>query len=136
VCCRVPGTPVSPEPTFPHRSRGIMAHHSGNGGTSFAPTPTHPHHLSREASKDEMEMAESLRRLNQAPESHPSRTATPAHAPRSSAQEEARSEIYHSLQDAVPISEGPATSPTTSSTPLQSNSIIGVNAPVSGQICR
>lgn len=115
-----------------------MAHPSGSGGTSIAPTPTHPHHLSREASKDEMDMAESLRRLEHAHEPRSPRTATPSHPQRApSTQGEARSEIYHSLEDAVPISEGPATQATPTSTfSPQPGSVIGTSAPISGQICR
>jgi GATA-binding protein len=114
-----------------------MAHPSGSGGTSLAPTPTHPHHLSREASKDELEMAESLRRLNQAHDSQLSRTATPSHAQRPEPpQEDERSEIYHSLEDAVPISEGSATPATPSSLPSDPHSAVGGGAPLSGQVCR
>jgi hypothetical protein len=113
-----------------------MAHPSGSGGTSLAPTPTHPHHLSREASKDELEMAESLQRLTQAHD-HTSRTATPLHAQQPhSPQTEARPEIYHSLEDAKPIVEGPATPGTSASSPLPPSSVIGISAPISGQVCR
>jgi len=106
----------------------------------MAPTPTHPHHLSREASKDEIHMAESLRLLNQSNGSHSSRTATPLHVQRPhSTQEVARSEIYHSLEDAVPISEGsatPATPATPSSFQSQPGSVIGTSTSITGQICR
>ncbi|KAL5114793.1 GATA type transcriptional activator of nitrogen-regulated proteins [Pleosporales sp. CAS-2024a] len=114
-----------------------MAHTSGNGGTSLAPTPTHPHHLSREASKDELDMAESLQRLNQAHDHPQSRTATPSNTQRpGSAPVEARSEIYHSLEDAKPIMEAPAT-PATSTTSRHPPPSSGTesSAPVSGQIC-
>ncbi|KAH8728644.1 hypothetical protein GQ44DRAFT_737352 [Phaeosphaeriaceae sp. PMI808] len=113
-----------------------MAHPLSSGGTSLAPTPTHPHHLSRETSKDEIEMAESLQRLNQAHDKHVPRTVTPSHAQQPSAsQEEERSEIYHSLEDAVPMSESPATPTALVSVPLPPSNIIGANAPISGQIC-
>lgn len=136
VRCRVPQEPVRSGPTQ-DRICGIMAHPSGSGGTSIAPTPTHPHHLSREASKDDVEMAESLRRMNQPHATHPPRIATPLHVQRpASTQETARSEIYHSLEDAVPISAGPATPATPSSFPSQPGSVIGANAPISGQTCR
>jgi hypothetical protein len=114
-----------------------MAHPSGSGGTSLAPTPTHPHYLSRETSKDELEMAESLRRLNQAHDHHVSRTATPSHTQRlSPSPREERPEIYHSLEDAKPMLEGTATPTTLSSLPLPPNSGTGASAPISGQVCR
>ncbi|KAF2829318.1 hypothetical protein CC86DRAFT_437087 [Ophiobolus disseminans] len=113
-----------------------MAHPSGSGGTSLAPTPTHPHHLSRETSKDELEMAESLRRLNQAHDSHTSRTATPSHAQRPvPSHDDDRSEIYHSLEDAVPIPGGPGTPATPSSLPVHLSNPMGAGAPLSGQVC-
>jgi GATA-binding protein len=116
----------------------IMAHPSGSGGTSLAPTPTHPHHLSRETSKDELEMAESLRRLNQAHDHQTERTSTPSHAPQQApSPPEAQSEIYHSLEDAKPIVEAPGTQAPPISSPLPSGSTTGViNSPISGQICR
>ncbi|KAH7068783.1 hypothetical protein BKA63DRAFT_494245 [Paraphoma chrysanthemicola] len=113
-----------------------MAHPTVNGGTSLAPTPTHPHHLSREASKDEHEMAESLRRLNQAHDNHVARTSTPSQPGQSeAAQEDDRSEIYHSLEDAVPISEPPATPATSVHLPLPPSSAGATSAPMSGQVC-
>jgi hypothetical protein len=140
-----PGSSVGSRPnatcpsalTLQHDPR-IMAHPSASGGTSLAPTPTHPHHLSRETSRDELEMAESLRRLNQAHDHQASRTATPSHARQPvPLPAEASPEIYHSLEDARPIQEGPATAATSVSSPLPPNSTAGViNAPISGQICR
>jgi hypothetical protein len=114
-----------------------MAHSSGTGGTSLAPTPTHPHHLSREASRDELEMAESLQRLNQAHEHQTPRRETPSQEKQpSTAQEDQRSEIYHSLEDAVPISEGPGTPATAASLQIPPMNYEGASAPVTGQVCR
>lgn len=115
-----------------------MAHVSGTGGTSLAPTPTYPHHLSRETSRDELEMAESLRLLNQAHEHHKPRTETPSHDQQQpmDAQEDQRSEIYHSLEDAVPIPDGPTVPPTSTSLQIQNINYEASNAPVTGQVCR
>jgi GATA-binding protein len=114
-----------------------MAHPSGSGGTSLAPAPTHPHHLSREASKDELEMAESLQRLNQAHDHHLARTATPSQTKQPlPSPSDARSEIYHSLEDAKPILEGPATPGTSASSPLPPSSVFEASASMSGQVCR
>jgi GATA-binding protein len=116
---------------------GPMTHPPGSGGTSLAPTPTHPHHLSRETSKDELEMAESLRLLNQAHEHHRPRTETPAQEQHQThSQEDQRHEIYHSLEDAVPISEQPANSANSTSLQLPNMSYDASNAPVAGQVCR
>lgn len=115
-----------------------MAHVSGTGGTSLAPTPTHPHHLSRETSRDELDMAESLRLLNQAHEHHKPRTTetrSQEHQPMDT-QEDQRSEIYHSLEDAVPIPDGPAMSATSTSLQMQNMSYDASNAPITGQVCR
>lgn len=114
-----------------------MAHPPGSGGTSLAPTPTHPHHLSRETSRDELEMAESLRLLNQAHEHHRPRTETPSQEQHQiQGQGDERPEIYHSLEDAVPISEQPTTPATSTSLQLPSMNYDASNAPVTGQVCR
>jgi GATA-binding protein len=114
-----------------------MAHPSGSGGTSLAPTPTHPHQLSRETSRDELEMTESLRLLNQAHEHHKPRTETPSQAQQPTpGQEDQQPEIYHSLEDAIPMSEGPATPATSTSLQVPHMNFDGTNAPVSGQVCR
>jgi hypothetical protein len=84
-------------------------------------------------------MAESLRRLNQAHDNRVARTSTPSHTQQSEpAQEDDRSEIYHSLEDAVPISEAPATPAPLASLPLllPLNSAGEASAPISGQVCR
>ncbi|KAL6710251.1 GATA type transcriptional activator of nitrogen-regulated proteins [Coniothyrium glycines] len=113
-----------------------MAHTSASGGTSLAPTPTHPHHLSREASRDELEMAETLRRLNQAHEDQISKTEPSSHStPSALHHEDPRSEIYHSLEDAVPISEATDPPASTASMQMPSRSLQGLNAPVIGQVC-
>jgi GATA-binding protein len=125
----------TPKPS--QRGTGLMAHPPGSGGTSLAPTPTHPHHLSRETSRDELEMAESLRLLNQGQERHKSRIEIPLqeHQPMSGRVDQ-RSEIYHSLEDAIPISDGPATQATSTSLQIPHMSFDGTNLPVSGQVCR
>ena len=113
-----------------------MAHVSGTGGTSLAPTPTYPHHLSRETSREELEMAENLRLL-QAHEHHKPRTETPSQEQQPvDTQEDERSEIYHSLEDAVPIPDGPAVPATSTSLQLQNINYDASNAPVTGQVCR
>jgi NADH:ubiquinone oxidoreductase subunit D len=103
----------------------------------LAPTPTHAHHLSRETSRDELEMAESLRLLNQAHEHHRPRTETPSQEQQQiQSPGDERSEIYHSLEDAVPISEQPATPATSASLQLPNMNYDASNAPVTGQVCR
>jgi hypothetical protein len=142
-----------PIPAFPGhtsdpkqgRASRLMAHPSGSGGTSLAPTPTHPHQLSRETSRDELEMAESLRLLNQTHDHQKPREEAvsqdqqqqqqqqpqPVHV-----QEDQRSEIYHSLEDAVPIADGPPTPSTTASLQIPNMNYEAPNAPITGQICR
>jgi GATA-binding protein len=124
-------------PAPQQRGADLMAHPSGSGGTSLAPTPTHPHHLSRETSRDELEMAESLRLLNQAHEHHRPRTETPSQEQQSiSGREDQRPEIYHSLEDAIPISDESATQATSTALQIPHMNFDGTNAPVSGQVCR
>lgn len=125
------------------RALWLMAHPSGSGGTSLAPTPTHPHQLSRETSKDELEMAESLRLLNQTHDQKP-RVESPSQdqqqqqqqQPSIHGQENQRSEIYHSLEDAVPIANGPPTPSTSVSMQMPNMNYEAPNAPITGQICR
>ncbi|KAF2855558.1 hypothetical protein T440DRAFT_157490 [Plenodomus tracheiphilus IPT5] len=113
-----------------------MAHPSGSGGTSLAPAPTHPHHLSREASRDELEMAQSLRRLNQAHDNNITKgDASSYEQPPPTPHQDQRSEIYHSLEDAVPIAEEPATPATQASLQNPSRTFEGLATPVAGQIC-
>ncbi|USP78937.1 transcription factor Sre1 [Curvularia clavata] len=120
-----------------------MAHPSGSGGTSLAPTPTHPHQLSRETSKDELEMAESLRLLNQTHDQQKPRVESPSQEqqqqqqqpPSIHGQENQRSEIYHSLEDAVPIANGPPTPSTSASMQIPNMNYEAPNAPITGQIC-
>lgn len=82
-------------------------------------------------------MAESLRRLNQAHETNMSRTEpTVFEQLAAAAEEDHRSEIYHSLEDAVPISEDLATPATPASLQIPPRPFDGVNAPVAGQVCR
>jgi hypothetical protein len=101
-----------------------MAHPSSSGSTSLAPTPTHLHHLSREISKDELEMAESLRRLNQGHDYYALRTATLSHA-------------QQPLALSVEVqSNGLATLANSVSLTLPPGSIIGTSALMPGQVCR
>ncbi|KZM25952.1 sequence-specific DNA binding [Ascochyta rabiei] len=115
-----------------------MAHPSGSGGTSLAPTPTHPHHLSRESSREELEMAESLRRLNQVQDTHMSNTGSPLREQQQSStpQDDQKSEIYHSLEDAVPIAGASASPAPSTSLSLPPPSAGGSSAPIIGQVCR
>ncbi|KAF1992941.1 hypothetical protein P154DRAFT_113571 [Amniculicola lignicola CBS 123094] len=115
-----------------------MANRSASGGTSLAPTPTHPHNLSREPSREDIEMAESLSLLTRAQGSHSPRhqpgtqTAAAAHSP---------SEIYHSLEDTVPLQRGEQpeqpeqTSAPASPASNPAQSVSGGSAPVAGQVC-
>lgn len=82
-------------------------------------------------------MAESLRRLNQGYENNISRPDTTSQTqPPATPQQDARSEIYHSLEDAVPIAEGPPTPATSASLSLPPSTLGGANAPsVAGQVC-
>ncbi|KAH7130320.1 hypothetical protein B0J11DRAFT_249218 [Dendryphion nanum] len=116
-----------------------MANASGSGGTSLAPTPTHPHQLSREPSKEDIEMAENLSLLNHSQGPH-----TPRPEPGTSGQQvtassqEQPSSIYHSLEDTLPFQREDqpeqAPSPPTTASLAQANAG-GANAPVTGQTC-
>jgi len=114
-----------------------MAHPSGSGGTSLAPTPTHPHHLTRESSKEELEMAESLRRLHQVQDTHMSNTGSPLKEQQvpGTPQDEQNSEIYHSLEDAIPIAGASASPAPTTSLLLPPQNAGGSSAPIIGQVC-
>ncbi|KAF1927888.1 uncharacterized protein M421DRAFT_5563 [Didymella exigua CBS 183.55] len=113
-----------------------MAHPSGNGGTSLAPTPTHPHHLSRESSKEELEMAESLRRLNQVQDAQMSNTGSPSRERSGTPEDDQKSEIYHSLEDAVPIAGAAASPMPSTSLSFPPRSVGGGDsAPIIGQVC-
>ena len=82
-------------------------------------------------------MAESLRLLNQAHEHHRPRTETPSQEQQQiHSQEDQRHEIYHSLEDAVPISEQSANPADSTSLQLPNMSYDASNAPVAGQVCR
>ena len=140
-------TPISPSSDTRSKPRRqgprLMAHPSESGGTSLAPTPTHPHQLSRETSKDELEMAESLRLLNQTHDQQKPRVESPSQEqqqqqqpPSIHGQENQRSEIYHSLEDAVPIANGPPTPSTSASMQIPNMNYEAPNAPITGQICR
>lgn len=121
---------------------------SGRGGTSLAPTPTHPHQLSREPSREEVEMAEQLSQLNRAQEPQTPRTASPpgnkspdtASASAATATSPGKSpEIYHSLEDTLRLraNEQPEQTlrPNTPSS-FPPPSMNGGNAAITGQVCR
>jgi hypothetical protein len=115
-----------------------MANRSGGGGTSLAPTPTLPHHLSREPSKEDIEMAQNLSLLNHAHErtisglQHQKTDEQPPAKPAS----DQGSEIYHSLEDSIPFTRGEQPSPPESTVSLAHRSASGANAPITGQVCR
>ena len=119
------------------KATAAMAHPSGSGGTSLAPTPTQPHHLSRESSREELEMAESLRRLNQVQDAHMSNTGSPLREQQpGTPPDDQKSEIYHSLEDAVPIAGSLASPAPTTTLSLPPRSVGGNSAPIIGQVCR
>lgn len=121
---------------------------SERGGTSLAPTPTHPHHLSREPSREDVEMAEQLSQLNRAQEPHTPRTTSPPATFSSTAASTSAaapsppgktSEIYHSLEDTLRqrANEQPEQTlcPATPSS-LPPTSVSGGGAAMVGQVCR
>ncbi|KAF2703611.1 hypothetical protein K504DRAFT_174112 [Pleomassaria siparia CBS 279.74] len=116
-----------------------MTHSSASGGTSLAPTPTHPHHLSREPSREDIEMAENLSLLNHSQHSNTSRTASlPQRRQSDTAPEGQSPEIYHSLEDTLAFQQGgqpeDAPTPATTASSAQTNPT-GPNAPLTGQVC-
>lgn len=121
------------------------------GGTSFAPTPQHPHQLSREHSKEDIEMAERLKSLTNAPDppSAPvessSRTEGASNPSDASPRPNSPPGIseYHSLEDTLHFQQTTASSQqleqmptpaTTVSITTQERAPSG-NAPVTGQVC-
>ncbi|KAF2467625.1 uncharacterized protein BDR25DRAFT_61397 [Lindgomyces ingoldianus] len=116
-----------------------MANVSANGGTSLAPTPAHPHQLSREPSREDIEMAENLNLLNHSRESNPPRLPeSGAQGQQVSSPQDQNSEIYHSLEDTLHFqqSEPPEQPPTpATTTSMAPGSAVGGNAPVTGQVC-
>jgi hypothetical protein len=124
-----------------HRRLDTMANSAGSGGTSLAPTPTHPHHLSREPSKEDIEMAQNLSLLNHSQDSNQPRMEPAPQAQQSGAAPEGRSpEIYHSLEDTLAFqqSEQPEEAPTPATLASTSRTSAGggANAPLTGQVCR
>lgn len=81
-------------------------------------------------------MAESLRRLNQARDSISRADANQCEQPSATAAEGPRPEIYHSLEDAVPISDASPTSATPVSVQHPPRAFEALVTPVAGQICR
>lgn len=140
-CCIArtqPHFPCSKDPSISQEtarlSHGMSNHTDRNGGTALAPTPVPSLRMSKEPSKEDIEMAENLSLLN--------------HAPRNEAkpqEESARispdgsSEIYHSLEDAIPLAQGsqperPLTPGSTASTAISNAN--NANVLVTGQVCR
>jgi hypothetical protein len=117
-----------------------MTNSSGSGGTSLAPTPTHPHHLSREPSREDIEMAQNLSLLNHSQDSNQPRMASAPKAQQSGDAPEGQSpEIYHSLEDTLAFqqSEQPEEAPTPATLASTSRTGAGgANAPLTGQVCR
>jgi GATA-binding protein len=82
-------------------------------------------------------MAESLRSLNQAHEHHRPRTETLSQDQQSTpGREDQRPEIYHSLEDAIPISDESTIQATSTALQIPHINFDGTNAPISGQVCR
>ena len=125
---------------------------SAAGGTSLAPVPAHPHQLSREPSKEDLEMAEQLKMLNHAQDRHPmprdpqARSESSVSAPEiiTGAPSPADISEYHSLDDTLQYHPPPGSSqqPEQMPTPAMSVSMPSqdrfsvANAPVTGQVCR
>lgn len=81
-------------------------------------------------------MADSLRRLNQAHDNNITKVDASSYEPSpATPHEDQRSEIYHSLEDAVPIAEEPATPVPQASLQTPSRTFEGLAMPVAGQIC-
>lgn len=117
-----------------------MVHSTESGGTSLAPMPTFPHHLLNESSREDVEMAEKLRQLNQSHDSDaaritsPSRYEDPATPPAAEAPE-----IYHSLEDSLPLRKSEQLElASAAETPasLQPPNTTGSNASMTGQTCQ
>jgi GATA-binding protein, other eukaryote len=132
-----------------------------NGGATLAPTPAQPHHLSRQPSKEDLELAENLNLLNHSHDRPPASRETDAHSennppPTSNGTAKNNNEQvseYHSLEDTLgyhanlpnnppaddqqpPPPQAQASQPamsTPASTPRRS---LGGSVPVNGQICR
>lgn len=83
-------------------------------------------------------MAESLRRLNQIQDVRTSSAASPIREQQQpgTPQDDQKSEIYHSLEDAIPIAGASASPAPTASSALPLPSPGGSNAPIIGQVCR
>ncbi|OCK83690.1 hypothetical protein K432DRAFT_290583 [Lepidopterella palustris CBS 459.81] len=122
---------------------------SAGGGASLAPTPTHPHQLSRQPSKEDLEMAENLNLLNHSQDRQTTRrdsnTRTDAVSPAGTDGPSTNSpgnatEIseYHSLDDTLSYqqrtSQSEKDSPQTATAAMQQRPQAS-NAPIIGQIC-
>ncbi|KAF2736150.1 hypothetical protein EJ04DRAFT_490433 [Polyplosphaeria fusca] len=114
-----------------------MSNMSSGGGTSLAPTPAHPHQLSREPSNEDIEMAESLRLLNSSQDPGASRIGPTDEKPAPVCPSDAHTpEIYHSLDDTLHYqrTEESAQPPTPAS--MSQRIADGANSLVAGQQCR
>jgi hypothetical protein len=140
--------PCEPPPRV-EQSGSMPATFSAGGGASLAPTPAHPHQLSRQPSKEDLEMAENLNLLNHSQDRHSTRrnsnmrtdavnsTVTEAQCANSPGNAPEISE-YHSLEDTLNYQRAsqPEQSPTqTATAAMQQRSQVS-NAPITGQICR
>ncbi|KAF2199891.1 hypothetical protein GQ43DRAFT_98703 [Delitschia confertaspora ATCC 74209] len=130
-----------------------MSGYSAAGGTSLAPTPTHPHQLSREPSKEDIEMAENLSALNHAHHRHVvGHESVPLNDPIIKTTEDAPAPSpptdvpeYHSLEDTLHYQQLTSTSPqlgeqvpssaNTGSGASQQHQLSIQNASVTGQVC-
>lgn len=124
---------------------------SAAGGTSLAPIPQHPHQLSREHSKEDIEMAEQLKLLNNAADRHSapveSNSRTDGAPNPSDTSEKPTSPAgiseYHSLEDTLHFqlktasSQQPEQMPTPATTVSMAiqERVPSGNAPVTGQLC-
>lgn len=131
---------VSPALSPASPTSSIMVNNSSSGGTSLAPTPTHPHHLSREPSREDVEMAEQLSQLNQVQDTRISRITSPSQAHQPATPPPTHTpEIYHSLDDSRPLRESEQPEqPSMPSTPasLPHSNVATGNALMTGQVCR
>jgi hypothetical protein len=140
--------PCEPPPRV-EQSGSMPATFSAGGGASLAPTPAHPHQLSRQPSKEDLEMAENLNLLNHSQDRHSTRrnsnmrtdaansTVTEAQCANSPGNAPEISE-YHSLEDTLNYQRAsqPEQSPTQAATAAMQQRSQVSNAPITGQICR
>lgn len=128
-----------------------------NGGATLAPTPTHPHHLSRQPSKEDLELAENLNLLNHSHErppasreadTQPENTSDPS--PNGVEKKNDSVSEYHSLEDTLNYQSGlqnnqpeeqhsqptQMAQPTLSTPTSTARRSLGASTPVNGQVCK